>query len=239
MLTAVLLTGCTGSGAATWQEQYDMGVQYLSEGNYEEAVPAFSAAIEIDSKRAEAYVRGGDAYMALAAQSTDTEEKTEALRNAKDWYEQAVEKGDESTADKVAEAQAALDALVQGGYAPLVKALAPLTEERFDYAEEFRNGYAFAIRGLDCGYIDTQGNFTVYYQRADLEPYEELGTSDFRLWLYLNSDHMQMWVSEEGLFPLYDRASGLWGYGDIHTSEVVIAPAYVDACPFSEGRAVV
>ena len=239
LAAVLLLTGCAGGAASTWQEKYDLGVRYLSEGNYEEAIFAFQAAITIDPKNPQAHVGVGDAYMAIAAQSTDTAEKAEALRKAKDWYEQALEKGDESAADKAAEAQEALDALGQGGDAPLVKALAVLTEERFDYAEEFRNGYAFAIRGLDCGYIDTQGNFTVYYQRADPEPYEELGTSDFRLWLYLNSDHMQMWVSEEGLFPLYDRASGLWGYGDIHTGEVVIAPAYVDACPFSEGRAVV
>lgn len=40
-----------------------MGVRYLSEGNYEEAIIAFTAAIEIDPKRAEAYVGRGDAYV--------------------------------------------------------------------------------------------------------------------------------------------------------------------------------
>lgn len=30
----------------TWQEQYDLGLRYLSEGNYEEAIIAFTAAIE-------------------------------------------------------------------------------------------------------------------------------------------------------------------------------------------------
>lgn len=61
----LLLTGCgknqTGS---TWQEQYDLGVRYLSEGNYEEAIIAFTAAIEIDSNRVEAYIARGDTYIA-------------------------------------------------------------------------------------------------------------------------------------------------------------------------------
>lgn len=49
--------------AAAWQDQYDLGIRYLSEGNYEEAIIAFTAAIEIDPNRAEAYVGRGDAYV--------------------------------------------------------------------------------------------------------------------------------------------------------------------------------
>lgn len=52
------------SGAATWQEQYDLGVRYLEEGNYEEAIIAFTAAIEIDPRHPEAYIGRGDAYFA-------------------------------------------------------------------------------------------------------------------------------------------------------------------------------
>ena len=47
---------------STWQEQYDLGVRYLSDGNYEEAIIAFTAAIKIDSKRPEAYLGLADAY---------------------------------------------------------------------------------------------------------------------------------------------------------------------------------
>lgn len=47
----------------TWQEQYDLGVRYLSEGDYEEAVIAFTAAIEIDPKQADAYIRIADIYL--------------------------------------------------------------------------------------------------------------------------------------------------------------------------------
>ena len=50
----LLLTSC--GHQPTWQEQYDLGVRYLSEGNYEEAIIAFTAAIEIDPNKAEAYL---------------------------------------------------------------------------------------------------------------------------------------------------------------------------------------
>ena len=66
LLALVLLLGlcaCGQNAEATWQEQYDLGVRYLSEGNYEEAIIAFTAAIEIDPKRAEAYIGRGDAYI--------------------------------------------------------------------------------------------------------------------------------------------------------------------------------
>lgn len=51
--------------ALAWQEQYDLGVRYLSDNNYEEAVIAFTAAIEIDPKQPEAYNGAADAYIGL------------------------------------------------------------------------------------------------------------------------------------------------------------------------------
>ena len=66
LLTALLvlsLVACGGKG--TWQEQYDLGMRYLNEGNYQEAVIAFTAAIEIDAKRPEAYLGAADGYVGL------------------------------------------------------------------------------------------------------------------------------------------------------------------------------
>ena len=63
LLVVLLLCGC-GAAAKSWQEEYDLGVRYLSEGNYEEAILAFEAAIEIDPKRAEAYLSLADVYVA-------------------------------------------------------------------------------------------------------------------------------------------------------------------------------
>ena len=82
-LAAVLALGLVscGGGGDSWQEQYDLGVRYLSEGNYEEAIVAFTAAIDIDPKRAEAYIGLADAYIA-----------TEDYDQAKAVLEDALEK---------------------------------------------------------------------------------------------------------------------------------------------------
>lgn len=50
------------STSGNWQEQYDLGVRYLSEGNYQEAIIAFTAAIQIDPKRVESYLELSNAY---------------------------------------------------------------------------------------------------------------------------------------------------------------------------------
>ncbi|MCI9332969.1 MAG: tetratricopeptide repeat protein [Oscillibacter sp.] len=86
LISIVLLTAC-GKQAPTWQEQYDLGVRYLSEGNYEEAIIAFTAAIEIDPNQALAYVGRGDAYIGAG----ETEEK---LAAAQADYEKAIELGE-------------------------------------------------------------------------------------------------------------------------------------------------
>ena len=61
------LCACGGQKAdvadmPTWQEQYDLGIRYLSDGNYEEAIIAFLAAIEIDPKQPDAYLKAAETY---------------------------------------------------------------------------------------------------------------------------------------------------------------------------------
>lgn len=88
----IILCACEQK-APTWQEQYDLGVRYLSEGNYEEAIIAFTAAIEIDPKQAPAYVGRGDAYVLsgetennLAAAQVDYEKAIELDNTITDAY---------------------------------------------------------------------------------------------------------------------------------------------------------
>lgn len=84
LLLALVLCAC-GAGSQ-WQEQYDLGTRYLDEGNYEEAVIAFTAAIEIDPKRPEAYVGAATAYTALGERQLAIEmlDKAEALLGEND-----------------------------------------------------------------------------------------------------------------------------------------------------------
>ncbi len=53
------------AGQASWEEQYELGLRYLEDGNYEEAIIAFTAAIEIDPKRVEAYNQLARVYLAM------------------------------------------------------------------------------------------------------------------------------------------------------------------------------
>ena len=66
LLLALLLglAACGKSPEEKWQEQYELGMKYLDDGNYEEAVIAFTAAIEIEPKRAELYLGLAETYIA-------------------------------------------------------------------------------------------------------------------------------------------------------------------------------
>lgn len=72
----LLLAACGQKAGNSWQAQYDWGVRYLSEGNYEEAIIAFSAAIEIDSRQAVAYEQLSYAYQEIG----DLDRAIEVLR---------------------------------------------------------------------------------------------------------------------------------------------------------------
>lgn len=61
----LLLASCNQVAETTWQEQYGLGVRFLSEGNYEEAIIAFEAAIKIDSQRLESYLYLSEVYVEI------------------------------------------------------------------------------------------------------------------------------------------------------------------------------
>lgn len=65
VLISCLLLLLNSNKSPTWQEQYDLGIRYLFDGNYQEAIIAFTAAIEIDAMRPEAYLKAAEAYEAV------------------------------------------------------------------------------------------------------------------------------------------------------------------------------
>ena len=67
--------------APGWQAKFDLGVRYLSEGNYEEAILAFAAAIEIDPRNA-------DAYLKLAQVCEQREDDAKTLQTLESGLEQ-------------------------------------------------------------------------------------------------------------------------------------------------------
>lgn len=68
-----------------------MGIRYLNEGNYEEAILASTAAIKIDSKIAHTYVGRGGTHSRVASLATDdVTEKAELSPTAISSYENAI-----------------------------------------------------------------------------------------------------------------------------------------------------
>lgn len=67
VVLAVVLGAClhNSSIAYKWQEQYDLGMRFLSDGDYEQAAIAFEAAISIDARNADAYLALADTYIAM------------------------------------------------------------------------------------------------------------------------------------------------------------------------------
>ena len=132
LLLAVLLllslAACGGKN--TWQEQYDLGMRYLNEGNYQEAIIAFEAAIKIDPKRPEAYLGAAEAYVGLG--DTDSARKI-------------LEKGYAATND---------DTLKPLSYeAPQIE---ELYSEDFDYTDSMGNSGHYTYRVPQIA-ADTQG----------------------------------------------------------------------------------
>lgn len=116
LLAAVLLLGMVSCANAEkdWQEQYDFGMRYLSEGNYEEAILAFSAAIDIDGDRPEAYMGRAEAYIAIGEPDKALKDYKKARKVAKadDAYEDLVDELEElieELEEIIAEENAALD----------------------------------------------------------------------------------------------------------------------------------
>ena len=64
LVLVMLTTLCScGKKAPTWQEQYDLGIRFLEDCNYEEAIIAFTAAIEIDPMQPDTYLALANTYI--------------------------------------------------------------------------------------------------------------------------------------------------------------------------------
>lgn len=80
-----LITSCGKESIPSWQEHYDLGMKYLSEENYEEAIVAFVKAIELEANQVEVYLALADAYNQI--------DKVEsALQILREGYEQTDDK---------------------------------------------------------------------------------------------------------------------------------------------------
>lgn len=90
----MLLAACGKSVEAHWQEQYDLGEKYLSELNYDQALMAFSKAIEIDEKQVDAYLGRAQVYLHQENYEAAIADYTSALAIDADQSELYILRGD-------------------------------------------------------------------------------------------------------------------------------------------------
>lgn len=80
IIAVVLLLSACADITAEWQEQIELGYKYLSSGNYEEAVLAFTRAIEIDPKNPVGYFLRGTTYTQIAQEMLANGEDEDSIR---------------------------------------------------------------------------------------------------------------------------------------------------------------
>ena len=173
LIFVLLLSAC---GEPTWQEKYDLGIRYFSEGNYEEAVIAFTAAIEIEPKNAEAYIGLADTYINMG----DWEKAQESLINGLEEAED-----EESLRDKLSDMQCEIGEkhLEQGEYEEAIKDF----QDALDYNPDnkaAKKGLADAFEGSGEEHL-AQGDYEEaekdFRAALEIDPEREdahLGLSD-------------------------------------------------------------
>lgn len=171
------MAGCSCQGSTVdskqeemdWQNQYDLGIRLLSEGKYEEAIVAFQAAIQIDPKKADAYVGLADVYIAM-------EDGQAAADILLDGLEAVEEKSGRETLEKkleeVKEVFPGVDTDRQEGADgsntgndpasdAVIVSMGEYIAAQYDYAGDFHEGYAVV------GYLQDDGSMKYCYIDAE------------------------------------------------------------------------
>lgn len=182
MLLLMALTACgnkakTADSLSDWQTQYDLGVRYLSQLDYEKAIAAFTAAIGIDPKQTDAYLKLADVYLAMGepqkaadilAQGLEAASKTdritEKLKEIKKQYpdmkipslddgNSASDAGSNTGSDTSSDTDS--DTVSDTGSdpfsAPVITAMKESIAAQFDFAAPFYEGVARVGRQTEDG----------------------------------------------------------------------------------------
>lgn len=185
------------SQEVTFQDQYDLGMRLLSEGSYEEAIIAFTAALEINPKSVDTYIALADIYETL-----------EDRENLQAILEQGVqETGDEGLAERLEELTELLrmppelpEELRQGAFSFWLYGGTKYREDAYIVADErleaifagaIENGFSedkewpqdedwlIALGSDALGYLEENGNENIYKSSDD-------GNVQFDFWTKLS-----------------------------------------------------
>lgn len=188
IVTAFLLTfclafamvGCGGGatnesgqqGEMTWQGQYDLGIRLLNEGDYQNAILAFQAAIQIDPKRVDSYLGLADVYLAMNDPQAAVDALSQGWNAVNDSDRTALDDKQQEISKKHPEV--VINNGGSGANGPsgntdnntasdeMIFGMKEHIAAQFDYAGEFYEGravvgYAQSEGGMQYYYIDTEG----------------------------------------------------------------------------------
>ena len=214
--------------AMDWRSQYDLGIRLLNEGNYEEAILAFTAAIEIDAKRPQTYMGRGDAYVAIAQEEmVGMEENAQLTADASAAYQNAaadyvtvteLDSGIAEAYEKAAQTYVALGD-IEAAIAILEQGVEETGDEGLaEYLEKLRNRDQVTVVGHVIfnpdEYREQWGNYIEIYQPENNETHCSIGMFGVRfdspLECVFNGETVMIeetvlgWVGEELEAQLYN-----------------------------------
>lgn len=209
-LAACMQNRDESSDIFTWQVQYDLGIRYLADGNYEEAIIAFTAAIEIDPRQAEAYIGLADVY---AAQG-NTEQAYQVLSDALNMVE-----NEHAIREKLAAIESAeefeMRQIPLDGY--------PKTE-RYDfedggYSIREYNEFGNIVKRIQYGADGRESNRSDYeyneFQKLLLERWSAIGNYGYGSEQEFNSHGVDYYGEDGRVIKREDYSDGV-GAGESH-----------------------
>ena len=175
------MVGCGGGatnesgqqGEMTWQGQYDLGIRLLNSGDYENAILAFQAAIQIDPKKVDAYLGLADVYLAMDDPQAAVDALSQGWNVVTDQDRIALADKQQEISKKHPEVVINNDGSGEnrpGGNTDnntdsneVIFEMQEYIAAQYDYAGEFHEGravvgYAQDAGGMQYYYIDTEGN---------------------------------------------------------------------------------
>jgi tetratricopeptide (TPR) repeat protein len=173
-LGLLLLLAACGQKALTYEEQINLGQRFLEDGDYEQAIVAFTAAIRIEPKLSPAYVGLADAHKGLG----QPEEAVAAIRQGVEAISDVASSG-----DLIAWAKTFGDeAFASGDYDTAILAYDTLVfaDPQSEYFQKLAEAYIAAgdvdsaIEILRRGYEYT-GDEVLAARLEELEPNDALG----------------------------------------------------------------
>ncbi len=203
LICTIFLASCAKTPEELYKEQYDLGIRYLSEGNYEEAIIAFEAAIEIDAKSTDAYVSLASVY----AQSGNAQSALDVINNA------ANATGADITDQTI-------NALIEQGKAQLEAGRDDLAENMFNTAVSFDNTRLETYEKIADAYVAAGDGEKALQFLYDAKQYVPEGALDDKIDEIIRAtDYVVEWVE-----PIIENAARTYlnkPSGNIYRSELV------------------